>query len=173
MSDRNKLLVLLGLVAVFVVVNLRDSGSPAATSISGRPQSQAGGKPSARIPDADLKLGSLESAGLADPSEAKRNIFQYGQPAQPAGPRRTPTPTVVEAPPPPPPPPPPARFFGFAQASAGGARRVFLTNGEDTFIVREGEVFMQRYRLVRVGKDNVEIEETGGRNRWVVPLEQQ
>ncbi len=173
MSDRNKLLVLLGLVVVFIAVNLRDSSSPAATSISGRPQPQAGGKPSARIPDADLKLGSLESAGLADPSEAKRNIFQYGQAARSAGPRRTPTPEPVEVAPPPPPPPSPVRFFGFAQASAGGGRRVFLTNGEETFIVREGGVFLQRYRLVRVGKDNVEIEETGGRNRWVVPLEQQ
>jgi len=171
-SGRNKLLVLLGLVAVFVAVNLRDSSSPAATSVSGRPAPQAGGKPSSRIPDAELKLGSLETAGLSDPSEAKRNIFQYGQAAQPVGQRPKQTP-VVDATPPPPPPPPPVRFFGFAQASAGGARRVFLTSGEETFIVREGEVFMQRYRLVRVGKDNVEIEETGGPNRWVVPLEQQ
>ncbi len=172
MSDRNKLIVLLVLVGVFIAVNLRGYFAPAAPAFSGRAQTR--GKPGDRIPDADLNLKSLETAGLSDPSEAKRNIFQYGQAAQPVAQRRAPTPEPVEvAPPPPPPPPSPVRFFGFAQGSSGGARRVFLTNGEDSFIVREGEVFMQRYRLVRIGKDNVEIEQTSGAHRWVVPLEQQ
>ncbi|MCI0404281.1 MAG: hypothetical protein L0212_12315 [Acidobacteria bacterium] len=170
MSDRNKLIVLLVLVGVFIAVNLRGYFAPAAPAVSGRPQAR--GKASERIPDADLDLKSLETAGLSDPSEAKRNIFQYGHAAQPVSQRRAPTPEPVEVVPPPPPPKPPVRFFGFAQGSAGGARRVFLTNGEDTFIAREGEVFMQRYRLLRIGKDTVEIEETSGAHRWVVPLEQ-
>jgi hypothetical protein len=171
MTDRQKLVVLLVLVGVFIAVNLRDSIAPAATSVSARPQAR--GKASARIPDADLNLAALDPAAQVNPEAARRNIFQYGQAAQPAGPRiKAPTPVVEETPPPPPPPKPPVRVFGFAQGSAGGARRVFLTNGEETFIAREGDVFMQRYRLARVGANNVEIEEIGGPNRWVVPLEQ-
>ncbi|MGH9788219.1 MAG: hypothetical protein ACRD4U_05900 [Candidatus Acidiferrales bacterium] len=172
MTDRHKLIVLLVLIVVFIAVNLRDSISPAATSVPGRPQ--PGGRPSARIPDAEVMSDLPDGSAPSVVAEAKRNIFQYGQAAQSVGQRPKPTPVVdTTPPPPPPPPPPPVRFFGFAQASAGGARRVFLTSGEETFIVREGEIFMQRYRLARIGQENVEIEETSGKNRWVVPLEQQ
>ena len=174
MSGRNKLIVLLVLIGLFVAVNLRNSIAPAAKSVvSGRP-TQAGAKPGSRIPDAEILPDRLEDSGPSAVAEAKRNIFLYGQPAQPVGPRPTPVQVVDTTPPPPPPPPPaPVRFFGFSQASAGGARRVFLTNGEETFIIREGDVFMQRYRLVRIGNENVEIEEISGAHRWVVPREQQ
>ena len=173
MSDRNKLIVLLVLLGVFLAVNFRNSFSPAATSVSGRP-TPAGGRPGSRIPDAEILPDQVDSSAPSAVAEAKRNIFQYGQAAQPVG-QRPRVAKVEDTPPPPPPPPPPApvRFFGFSQGSAGGPRRVFLTNGEETFIIREGDVFMRRYRLVRVGNDNVEIEEMGGVNRWVVPREQQ
>lgn len=172
MSDRNKLIVLLVLVGVFLAVNFRNSFSPAATTVSGRP-TPAGGRPGSRIPDAEILPDQVDPNSPSAVAEAKRNIFQYGQAAQPVarGPRKDDPPVVAEEPPKPP-PPAPVRFFGFSQGSAGGPRRVFLTNGEETFIIREGDVFMRRYRLVRVGNDNVEIEEMGGVNRWVVPREQ-
>jgi len=172
-SDRNKLIVLLVLIVVFVAVNLRNTIAPAATSVVSGRRPQAGAKPGSRIPDAEVVDAAIDASAPSAVAEAKRNIFQYGQLARPVAQRRTLTPEPVEvAPPRPEPPKAPVRFFGFARQSAGGARRVFLTNGEETFIAREGDVFMQRYRVARVGNDNVEIEEISGRNRWVVPLEQ-
>jgi hypothetical protein len=171
-TDRQKLIVLLVLVGVFLVVNFRGYLAPAASSAPAR--STARGSSGSRIPDADLNLAALDSSAQVDPEQATRNIFQYGQVARPVDRRPNPTPVVDETPPPPPPPPPaPVRFFGFSQRSAGGSPRVFLTSGEETFIVREGETFMKRYRVVRIGQGNIEVEEISGANRWVIPLEQQ
>lgn len=171
MSDRNKVIVLLVLLGVFFAVNFRHYFFPSTGGAVVRTQ-QALGKPGARIPDAEV-VDPIDPSAPSVVVEAKRNIFQYGQPAQPVNPRPKPVEVVDTSPPPPPPPPKaPVRFFGFAQGSAGGARRVFLTNGEDTFIVREGDVFMQRYRLLRVTATNIEIEQVGGEHRWTVPIEQ-
>jgi hypothetical protein len=171
MTDRQKLIVLLVLVGVFLVVNFRGYLAPAASSTPARPNLR--GSTGSRIPDADLNLAALDSVAQVDPEQATRNIFQYGQLARPPVQRpKQPEPDQEVKYVPPPPPPAPVRFFGFSRSSAGGAPRVFLTSGEQTFIVREGETFMQRYRLVRVGKGNVEVEETSGSNRWVIPLEQ-
>jgi len=101
-----------------------------------------------------------------------RNIFKVfvdipqvvQQPAQPQ---------VANNEPPPPPPPPPIelKFYGYA-TPAGGSRRIFLAQGEDVFIAREGDIVDRRYKVVRISPTAVEILDVLSNNRQSIPLTQ-
>ncbi|HJY85619.1 MAG TPA: hypothetical protein VKE24_02175, partial [Candidatus Acidoferrales bacterium] len=99
----------------------------------------------------------------------RRNIFTAMLPPPPA-------PKVDTSKLPPPPPPPlevPVRFFGYSADPRTGRRQAFFTNGEDVFIVTEGEVLLNRFRLLRIGNTTAEIEETASGRRATLALEEQ
>jgi hypothetical protein len=81
-------------------------------------------------------------------------------------------------PPPPPPPPTPAtlpanlKYFGYGNVPNGSPRRAFLTDGEDVYIVPEGEVLLGRYRILKVGNTNLEFQEISSGRTGSVPLEE-
>ncbi len=168
MKQKGKLAVLLVLVVVLVAVNLgRKQNAPASRAASSPAQ---GKKQEKRIPDLELRLGLLEEAGRR--AQVGRNIFQY-QVREVTRPK--PAQTTVVAPPAPvvePAPPAPFRFYGFAEDSQGGRRRVFLTNGEEIFIASEGETLLRRYRVARVRATSIELEDVIAKRQWVLPLEQ-
>lgn len=67
--------------------------------------------------------------------------------------------------PPPPPPPPelPLVFFGYGMLPAGGARQAFLkepTGDAPVLIVSEGDVVLNHYRILHIGNDKIEFEDT-------------
>jgi hypothetical protein len=72
-------------------------------------------------------------------------------------------------------PPPPApielKFYGYA-TPAGGTRRIFLAQGEDVFIAREGDIVDRRYKVVRISATSVEILDVLSNNRQSIPLTQ-
>lgn len=78
-----------------------------------------------------------------------------------------------DAGPPPPPPPPPINitFYGFATPQ-GGSKRIFLAQGEDVFIAREGDIVDRRYKIVRISPNAVEILDVLSNNRQSIPLTQ-
>jgi hypothetical protein len=80
-------------------------------------------------------------------------------------------PQPVVPPGPPPPPPINLRFFGFA-SRPGEPKRVFLMQGEDTFIAGEGDIVDRRYRIIRIGPTFVEVEDVLNNNRQSIPLTQ-
>lgn len=82
---------------------------------------------------------------------------QAPQPQTPAGP--------------PPPPPIDLKFYGYA-TPAGGTRRIFLAQGEDVFIAREGDIVDRRYKVVRISPTAVEILDVLSNNRQSIPLNQ-
>jgi hypothetical protein len=81
---------------------------------------------------------------------------------------------------PPPPPPPPApvtlpanlKYFGYGTVPNGSPRRAFFTDGEDVYIVPEGEVLLGRYRILKVGNTNLEFQEISSGRTGSVPLEE-
>lgn len=175
MREKRKLLLLVVLVAALVGVNLFRSSS-SSTPVEPQAPARAGGQRAARegapaaIPDAELQIEKLASASSVPAADVRRNIFEYGARAA------APAPKVAKGvepprPPPPPPPKPPFRFYGFAQGSGGGPRRVLLTDGEAVFVATEGEVVAGRYRVSAVRDTSVEVEEVAGTQRWVLPLE--
>ena len=72
---------------------------------------------------------------------------------------------------PPPPPPIDLKFYGYATPT-GGTRRIFLVQGEDIFVAREGDIVDRRYKVVRISPTAVEILDVLSNNRQSIPLTQ-
>ncbi|HXR33354.1 MAG TPA: hypothetical protein VN830_06590 [Verrucomicrobiae bacterium] len=64
------------------------------------------------------------------------------------------------------PPQLPWKFFGYGNLPSSGAREAFLLEGEDVHIVGEGEVVLNHIRIVHIGNEKIEYEDTntGARN---------
>jgi hypothetical protein len=79
--------------------------------------------------------------------------------------------------PPPPPPPPPTlgnlKFYGFGTVPNSAARRAFLTDGENIYVVAEGEVLLNRFRILRIGNASLEFEEISSGRTGTAPYEEQ
>lgn len=77
--------------------------------------------------------------------------------------------------PPPPPPPPPApiplKFYGFTNTLNAGKKRAFFLEGEDIFVAGEGDMIKNRYKVVRIGINSAEVEDTTNKNKQTLPLE--
>ncbi|MFQ5926081.1 MAG: hypothetical protein ACE5MH_01460 [Terriglobia bacterium] len=167
MKEKGKFVVLVALVALLVGLNLRrgrESSSPA----SPRNGAEEAEREDKAIPDVRLRVDLLRKP----PSRVKvgRNIFEYHVRAVPA--LAAPTPVAVSAPTGSVRSPAPLRFYGFVEDSRSGQKRVFLTDGEEIFIVAEGETLLRRYRVARVRATSIELEDLVGGRQWVVPLEQ-
>lgn len=65
------------------------------------------------------------------------------------------------------------KFFGYGTIPNGTARRAFFTNGEDVYVVAEGETLLGRYRILRVNNANLEFEELPSGLRGTTILEEQ
>lgn len=60
--------------------------------------------------------------------------------------------------PPPPPPPIDLKFYGFA-SKPGEPKKVFLSQGQDIFIAKEGDIVDRRYKVVQIKPSSVMIED--------------
>jgi len=72
---------------------------------------------------------------------------------------------VYNLPQPPEPPKPavlPMVFFGYGMLPAGGARQAFLKDqqGDEVHIVNEGDVLLNHFRILHIGNDKIEYEDT-------------
>jgi hypothetical protein len=68
----------------------------------------------------------------------------------------------VKQPEPPPPAlelPPNYKFYGYGTIPNGTARRAFLSDGEEVYIVAEGDIFLNRYRILKIGNATIEFAE--------------
>lgn len=123
----------------------------------------------------------MENSRKAEYSKAYRNIFSLNAPppvdvAKNNTPAVAPHPTFVGPQPAPPPIPPtlPVTFFGYGTIPNGTARRAFLTNHEDIFIVGEGDTLLGRFRILKISNASIEFEEisTGLRNTSPLVIEE-
>jgi len=89
---------------------------------------------------------------------------------------------AANAPPSPPPPqakpttaPFPAnlKYFGYGTIPNGTPRRAFITDGDDVYIVSEGDTLLGRYRIVKVGNTNLEFQEISSGLPGTTPLDEQ
>jgi len=69
------------------------------------------------------------------------------------------------------PPQLPWKFFGYGNLPSSGTREAFLLEGEDVHIVGEGEVVLNHIRIVRIGNERIEYEDTNTGARNSNPLE--
>jgi hypothetical protein len=67
----------------------------------------------------------------------------------------------------------PLKFFGFGTVPNGTARIAFFSDGEDIYVVKEGELLMNRFRILKIGNANLEYEEISSGLRGTANLEDQ
>ncbi len=68
-----------------------------------------------------------------------------------------------------PPPPINLKFWGWAN-KAGESKAIFLAQGENGFIAREGDIVANRYRVIKIGPSSIDIEDVLSNNRQSVPI---
>jgi hypothetical protein len=170
MKQKKQAVVLAGLAVLLLLVWYFNFSTPATTS--GPVAFTADYKPM-DIPDPTPH--PVDATRQTEYTKSVRNIFAvYVAPPQAATRLSIFRKTTVEQPPPPPPLTLPAnlKFFGYATVPVDGARRAFFTDGEEVFIVGEGETLLGRFRILKVDNANLEFEELGTGRRGTAPLEE-
>jgi hypothetical protein len=124
------------------------------------------------------RIWEMEASRKTEYAKTLRNIFNPNAPPplDPVKPA-VPVPHVPVGPPQEPskvPPTLPVTFFGYGTVPNGTARRAFLTNREDIYIVGEGDTLLGRFRILKINNATIEFEEisTGLRNSSPLILEE-
>jgi hypothetical protein len=129
-----------------------------------------------------IRWGLLKRAQETEYKSNGRNPFSMIAPPSPEEVKKENDAKLNQAPPPPPPPPPPPtraqappnlKFFGYGTIPNGSPRRAFITDGEDIFIVSEGDTLLGRYRIIKVGNSNLEFQEISSGLPGSMPLDEQ
>jgi len=154
----------------FQVMNESGSAaSPASPAAKRRSAASVAADPTLRL-DLLAKVQGVKYEG------SERNIFQFYTPppkpvapavtgpAQPAGP--------VTPPPPAPPPPIPLKFFGFASAPGESPVKAFLSDPEDVYIAKEGDLIKKRYKVIKINPTAIDMEDTQTKSRQKLPLQE-
>ena len=130
--------------------------------------------------DPTLSEDLLERSREVKYQSSSRNIFQIYTPPPPAPPTPPPSNPATAGPttPPPPPPPPPApsiplKFYGVAVPPGSAHKKAFLTDGEEIFIAQEGEVIAKFYKIVRIGVNTIELEDSRSKQKQSLPLQEE
>jgi hypothetical protein len=120
-----------------------------------------------------LRLDLLANLKQLTYTGSQRNIFSAAPPPPP------PKPVVAAAapvgpvvPPPPPPLTVPATFFGYVADARTGTRRAFFNSGDDVFVLGVGDILLGRFRLVQIGNNTAELEETGSGRHATLTLQE-
>jgi hypothetical protein len=123
--------------------------------------------PPMEVENPEPQTGILKEVQKAEYTKTVRNIF-VATPPPPPPVKLTPAAIASaeaarHAPPPPPPPaqlPPTMKFFGYGTVPTSAARRAFLSDGDDVYIVGEGETLLGRFRILKIGNDRLDFEDS-------------
>lgn len=133
------------------------------------------------VENPQIRWGELERAQKTEYKSNGRNPFSYNAAPTPEQIRVANANAAKADPPPPPPPPvitratlpPNLKYFGYGTVPNGTPRRAFFTDGEDVYIVSEGDTLLGRYRILKVGNTNLEFQEISSGLPGTAPLEEQ
>jgi hypothetical protein len=182
MKQNKQVAVLAVLLLILVVVGYFYFGSdkPVATADAG---SAAQNYHVIPMDNLGIHTGPVEKARKTDYKSSGRNIFSRDvPPPQPtkkdieqANKKRDDDLRRRSLLPPPPPQvsPLPVKFFGYGTVPNGTARLAFFTDAEDVYIVKEGELLMNRFRILKIGNTNLDYEEVSTGLRGTAILEDQ
>ena len=104
-----------------------------------------------------------EASRKTDYKPSGRDPFNAAPPPPPVA--AVPKPGDANYIPPPPPPPPKAelppnmKFYGYGTVPNGTARRAYLSDGEEVYIVAEGDTLLGRFRILKIGNATLEFED--------------
>jgi hypothetical protein len=63
------------------------------------------------------------------------------------------------------------KFYGYGTIPNGTARRAFLSDGDEIVIVAEGDTFLGRYRVLKIGNATIEFEEASSGRTGIANME--
>ncbi len=174
MSRRRQIIVLSVLVALLAAVLYMNRRGPAPA-----PMAAATGPYTFKPLDVEtlvLKTYLLDQLKRSKYEGPRRNIFSATAPppavSSAQNNQKQQRPMGPEPAPPPPPIVLPAKFFGYVFDVRTGTRRAFFTNGEDVYIVAEGETLLNRFRLLRINNNTADVEEIASGRKTTVNLEE-
>jgi hypothetical protein len=183
MKQKKQIVVLAVLLLILVVVGYFyfDSDKPVVTADAG-----SGAQKYTLLPvdNLSLRTGPVEKARKTDYKSSGRNIFS------PVVPPPVPTKAEIDQAKKkreedlrqqtllPPPPPQvsklPVKFFGYGTVPNGTARLAFFSDTDnEVIIVKEGELLMNRFRIIKINNANLDYEEVSSGLRGSAPLEDQ
>jgi hypothetical protein len=176
MSDKTKGAWLAGLLVVAAIVwyfeSKNRSIAPNASLVLDRSYTPLA------VENPELQRARLEASRKTEYKTNGRDLFT-GIALPPPEPPKSDQPATPVGPVIPPPPPPPAlpanmRFFGYGTIPNGTARRAFLSDGDEVYIVGEGDTLLGKYRVVKIGNGNLDFEEiaTGRRGSTTLSEDQ-
>lgn len=148
---------------------------PSVTADAG---SAAQNLPLLSVENPQLHNDRLDRARKTEYKSTGRNIFSAVAPPPAVTSRPKPKPdkvgpVYVPPPPPAPVPPLPVKFFGFGTVPNGTARLAFFTDGEEVYVIGEGEVLLNRFRILKVGNASLDYEELSSGRHGTAMLEDQ
>ena len=128
------------------------------------------------VENPELRRWKLDASRRTEYQSSGRDLFSESLPPAPVQKQPEPAPVaVIQATPEPPPPALPAnmKFFGYGTVPNGTSKRAFLSDGEEVYIVGEGDTLLGRFRIVRIGNASLEFEELGSGRRNSASLDEQ
>jgi hypothetical protein len=175
MKQKNQLMLLGGLLLLMVVVWYFNRT---------RPEVVAGNATSFQnyqlltVDNPQLHREKMEAVQKTEYKASGRNPFSEIAPPPPSEQKAAVAQRAFVGPIQPPPPPPPAlpgnmKFFGYGTVPNGTSRRAFLSDGDEVYIVAEGDTLLGRFRIVKVNNANLEFEEISSGRRASVALTQE
>jgi len=174
MKQKNQLALLGGLIVIMALVWYLNRSKPEV--VAGNATAFQNYQLLA-VENPQLHREKMEAAQETEYHSLGRNPFSEIAPPPPETQVKRTSVHVPQGPMPPPPPPPPAlpgnmKFFGYGTVPNGTSRRAFLSDGDDVYIVAEGDTLLGRFRIVKVTNANLEFEEIATGRRATVALAQ-
>jgi hypothetical protein len=174
MNQKNQIALLTGLLVVMGVIWYLNRSRPAV--VAGNSAAFQNYQLLA-VENPQLHREKMEAAQKAEYHSLGRNPFSEIALPPPEAAKKTEGRLFVGPVQPPPPPPPTLpgnmKFFGYGTVPNGTSRRAFLADGDDVYIVAEGETLLGRFRIVKVNNTNLEFEEIASGRRATVSLVQE
>ena len=165
-KQKKQIAVLVALtVATAVIWSHNRQQDPASKKVISIPPGQTGSDTS----DLEIRWSKIEASRGSD-YQGKRNIFSDNLPSTAVLEnelrRHEPIASVV-----PMAPELPMKFFGYGTVPNGTPRRAYLSDGDDVYIVSEGDTLLGRYRILRIGNSALEFEEILSRRHGIKTFE--
>jgi hypothetical protein len=176
MTQKNQMILLGALVLIMAVVWYfnRTTSATAPGNVASVPIYQL-----LAVENPQLHRDKMEAAEKTEYHSLGRNPFSEVAPPEhpqpkPVDPHTPPVGPMPLPPPPPPTLPPSMKFFGYGTIPNGTLRRAFLSDGDEVYIVGEGDTLLGRFRIVKINNANLEFEEIAtGRHNTVTMQEDQ
>lgn len=176
MKEKNKLLWLVGLLLVAGLTwyfGSRPRSNPAnapllATEMTYKPLG---------VDNPELQREKLDNSRKTQYKSSGRDLFsEVAPPPVDLTPKPVdsgPVEPAVPAAPPPPSLPPTMKFFGYGTVPNGSSRRAFLADGDEVYIVGEGDTLLGKFRILKIGNANLDFEEIASGRRGSTTLDEQ